>query len=81
MVEKDGAGIFDAENTKPQSFDNVWFYTSNPWDDAFTSAFGKVENLMIFMEPDCKFGNYWIINPTELYLLSKLLVFFRFFQL
>ena len=81
MVEKDGVSIFHAENTWPQSFENVWFYTSNPWDDAFSSDFGKVENLMIFMEPDCKFGNYWIINPTELYLLSKLLFFFRVFQL
>ena len=57
MVEKDGESIFDSENIKPQSFDNVWFYTSNPWDDALTSDFGKVENLMIFMEPNCRFGN------------------------
>ena len=45
--------IFDNEskhkaiNLKPQSWSKVHLYTSNPWNDPFTSDFGKVCNLKV----------------------------------
>ena len=46
-IEIDGKQEYSVENMKPQEFENVKLYTSNPWYIPFTSDIGLLENLQV----------------------------------
>ena len=46
-IIKDNKSKHKAINSKPQSWSKVHLYTSNPWNDPFTSDFGEVCNLKV----------------------------------
>ena len=46
-IEIDGKQEYSVENMKPQEFENVKLYTSNPSHIPFTSDIGLLENLQV----------------------------------
>ena len=46
-IEIDGQIVHSIQNDDAQSFSNVKFYASNPWDPSFTSDIGLIENFKI----------------------------------
>ena len=45
QVMINGKTEYSAENTDPKDFENVKVFASDPWHDAFTSEYGKLENF------------------------------------
>ena len=73
-IEIDGQIVHSIQNDDAQSFSNVKFYASNPWDPSFTSDIGLIENFKILP------GNNFIRITTirKLLLISKFIVLFQY---